>query len=110
MKASRPPTPFEQKVYDALMKIPRGKITTYRLLGEALGCRSAQAIGQALKRNPYAPGVPCHRVIRSDHSLGGFQGDRTGPSILKKIRLLQQEGVLFDSEGFLMNPDLIIKL
>lgn len=109
MKQSRPPTTFEQKVYDALLLIPKGRVTTYKLLGRSLRCRSSQAIGQALKRNPFAPEVPCHRVIRSDHSLGGFQGNLEGPSIRKKIRLLKQEGVLFDAEGFLMNPDLIIQ-
>ncbi len=65
-------TPFQQKVYDALMLIPKGKVTTYKLLGNYVGCKSAQAIGQALTRNPDAPGVPCHRVIKTDMTIGGY--------------------------------------
>ena len=59
-------TPFRQRVYDALCRVPRGRVTTYKLLGEAIGCASSRAIGQALRNNPFAPEVPCHRVIRTD--------------------------------------------
>ena len=62
-------TNFQNKVYEALLEIPIGKITTYKLLGAYIGCKSSQAIGQALKRNPFAPDVPCHRVIKSDLRL-----------------------------------------
>ena len=64
------PTTFQQKVYDALLLIPKGKVTTYKMLGDFINCRSAQAIGQALTRNPYAPKVPCHRVIKTDGTIG----------------------------------------
>ncbi len=110
MKNQRTPTLFEQKIYDALLHIPKGRVTTYKLLAQTLRCRSAQAIGQALKRNPFAPEVPCHRVIRSDHHLGGFQGKRAGASIREKTRLLEQEGVLFNPEGFLIDPDRIVQI
>jgi methylated-DNA-[protein]-cysteine S-methyltransferase len=72
MNQAQSVTPFQQKVYDALMLIPRGKVTTYKLLGDFIGCRSAQAIGQALTRNPHAPEVPCHRVIKTDMTIGGY--------------------------------------
>ncbi|MCB9807571.1 MGMT family protein [Candidatus Peribacteria bacterium] len=65
-------TPFQQKVYDALLLIPCGKVTTYKLLGDFIGCKSAQAIGQALTKNPHAPEVPCHRVIKTDGTIGGY--------------------------------------
>lgn len=95
----REPTEFEREVYDALHLIPRGKVTTYGLLGRHLSCGSAQAIGQALKRNPFAPDTPCHRVVRSDLSIGGFSGERSGAPIDRKERLLRSEGVEFLDDG-----------
>lgn len=70
---------------------------TYLGLARALGCRSCQAVGQALKRNPFAPAVPCHRVIRSDYNIGGFAGARDGEKVLRKLALLAEEGVLFEN-------------
>ena len=99
MNPGRPPTEFETSVYDALLKIPKGKVTTYKALGVFLNCGSAQAIGQALKRNPFAPKVPCHRVVRTDRSIGGFAGQTEGAKITKKKRLLAEEGVTFSPEG-----------
>ena len=86
-------TPFQRKVYLALLDVPRGATISYKELGERIGCKSAQAIGQALKRNIFAPDVPCHRVIASDGSIGGFHGERRGEMIDKKLKLLQSEGV-----------------
>lgn len=88
-------TEFQRKVYLALLDVPRGATISYKELGERIGCRSAQAIGQALKRNPFAPDVPCHRVIASDGSIGGFHGERDGEMIDKKLKLLHSEGVDF---------------
>ena len=96
---TRPPTSFEEEVYAALREIPAGRVATYAELARRLGCGSAQAVGQALKRNPFAPEVPCHRVIRSDRSLGGYSGKRRGVRVERKRRLLEQEGVRFDKEG-----------
>lgn len=84
-------TDFQRKVYLALLDVPRGETISYKELGLRIGCRSAQAIGQALKRNPFAPEVPCHRVIASDGSIGGFHGQRAGEMIEKKIGLLEEE-------------------
>ncbi len=90
-------TAFQASVYDAVRLIPRGKVTTYGLLADYLGCRSCQAVGQALKRNPFAPEVPCHRVIASDMTVGGFNGHRSGPEVQRKIEMLLEEEV--DLEG-----------
>lgn len=89
-------TAFQRRVYLALLEVPRGTTITYRELGERIGCRSAQAIGQALKRNPFAPYVPCHRVIASNGAVGGFHGQTEGAMIQKKLRLLREEGVVID--------------
>lgn len=86
-------TDFQRKVYLALLDVPRGATISYKELGERIGCRSAQAIGQALKRNPFAPDVPCHRVISANGAIGGFYGKRDGEMIDKKRRLLLSEGV-----------------
>ncbi|MDZ4401061.1 MGMT family protein [Prosthecobacter sp.] len=88
-------TPFQQRVYEFIREVPRGKVTTYRAIAKALHCRSAQAIGQALKRNPLAPEVPCHRVIRADLTLGGYSGQTAGKKMREKLALLKSEGVEF---------------
>lgn len=89
-------TDFQRKVYLALLDVPRGSTISYRELGERIGCHSAQAIGQALKRNPFAPDVPCHRVIRSDGTIGGFYGKTEGKMIERKRKLLEEERLAND--------------
>lgn len=84
-------TEFQRRVYLELLKVPAGKSITYRELANRIGCRSAQAVGQALKRNPFAPAVPCHRVVASDGSLGGYFGERSGEKLEQKRRLLEEE-------------------
>jgi len=80
---------FNERVWAMTARVPRGRITTYGTLAKALGSpRAARAVGQALHRNPYAPDVPCHRVVGSDGRLTGFAG-----GVEKKRRLLQAEGV-----------------
>lgn len=103
MNPERPPTEFENRVFGATSGIPRGKVTTYLELARHLNCGSAQAIGQALKRNPFAPEVPCHRVVRSDLSLGGFHGQTGGPEIERKRQILLSEGVEVSPEGEIPN-------
>ena len=87
-------TEFQRRVYLALLDIPSGETTSYGQLAQRIGCKSAQAVGQALKRNPFAPDVPCHRVIASDGSIGGYFGKRGGEEIERKRQLLQQEQIL----------------
>ena len=85
------------KVYEVTSRIPRGKVATYGWVARQIGCKSAQAVGGALRVNPFAPKVPCHRVVASDGSLHGFAGHTSGPLLMKKHRLLREEGVKFDS-------------
>jgi len=88
-------TPFRQRVFEALLEVPRGSVTTYGALAVRIGCSSARAVGGALRHNPLAPEVPCHRVVASDLTLGGFAGQRSGEMIEKKRALLKAEGVYF---------------
>ena len=86
---------FNEEVYSLLKKVPKGKVTTYKMLAEALGTKAYRAVGQAMRCNPYAPKVPCHRVVKSDGSIGGFSGstDPNGKEIKTKINMLRKEGV-----------------
>ena len=74
-----------------LLNVPAGATITYGELARRIGCRSAQTVGQALKRNPFAPEIPCHRVIASNGSIGGYFGEREGEMIEHKRRLLNEE-------------------
>jgi len=82
---------FRERVYECVKLIPTGRVSTYKdianLLGEPNSCR---AVGQALKTNPFSPVVPCHRVIKSDGKVGGFQGT---PNSKEKVMMLEKEGV-----------------
>lgn len=99
MTADRKPTDFEMAVYEIVRTIPRGKVTTYGRITELLGRGTARSVGTALSKNPYAPEVPCHRVVRVDGSLGGFDGHTSGPRLDDKRRMLEQEGVVFRQDG-----------
>ncbi len=81
-------SPLANRCYQRLREVPAGALTTYRDLAHAVGSRAYRAIGQILHRNPYAPKVPCHRVIASDGQLGGFAG-----GVDKKQRMLRAEGI-----------------
>jgi len=98
------------KLYQLLKKVPKGKVTTYKALAQALGTQAYQAVGQAMKNNPYAPKVPCHRVVKSDGSIGGFMGKTRGPAIRKKKKLLQKEGIKFDEDKIKNFEEIIEKL
>ena len=84
-------TPFQRRVYLELLNVPAGETITYGELARRVGCRSAQAVGQALKRNPFAPMVPCHRVVATDGSIGGYFGERAGEQIERKRALIEAE-------------------
>lgn len=79
---------FNESVYELISQIPRGKVSTYGFIAEKLRTKAYRAVGNACHVNPYAPAVPCHRVVKSDGSIGGFA---SGSS--KKIKLLNKEGV-----------------
>ena len=81
-------TEFQIKVWKYLKTIPKGKVKTYKQVAIAINRpKSARAVANACAKNPYAPIVPCHRVIRSDGTLGGFSspgGTKTKKKLLKK--------------------------
>lgn len=117
-------TDYQSRVYGLLKQIPEGKISTYAMMSQALGS-SPRAVGGALRRNPFAPQVPCHRVIQADgvstqprvadeseltgllQYVGGFKGEwQKAPSGLNqtmKLDILAKEGVKFDKDGFLLD-------
>lgn len=79
----------DKDVYQLLLQIPEGKTTTYGDLAAALGNPLAsRLIGRILGRNPNPITVPCHRVVKSDGTLGGYRG-----GIDKKLELLKKEGI-----------------
>ena len=80
---------FQDKVLKLTSMIPRGKITTYGEIARVLST-APQAVGQALKNNPNPIVIPCHRVVKSDGTIGGFSMDG---GIQKKIELLEKEGI-----------------
>ncbi len=84
-------TKFQKKVWKYIKSIPSGKVKTYKQIAIAIKSpKSARAVANACGKNPYAPKIPCHRVIRSDGGLGGYSG-RGG--IKTKLRLLRSEKV-----------------
>jgi methylated-DNA-[protein]-cysteine S-methyltransferase len=88
-------TDFQKRVYSECSKIPKGKVSTYGKLSKRLKS-SPRAVGQALRVNPFAPKVPCHRVVSSTGAIGGFMGKTEGKEISKKIKLLKSEGVIVE--------------
>ena len=85
-------TKFQIKVWKYLKTIPKGKVLSYKQVAIAINRpKSSRAVANACSKNPYSPKVPCHRVIKSDGSLGGF----SAPGGIKaKKKLLKKEGFL----------------
>lgn len=101
-------TLFQEKVWKALQEIPRGKVSTYQDVAKAIGSPQAyRAVGHACNQNPFAPRVPCHRVVASGGKIGGFAN-----GLRAKIKILQQENVRvkngqivdFESKHFIFKP------
>ena len=78
-------TPFQQQVWQALLQIPYGTTVTYGQLAKQLGCKSAQAVGGAVGRNPISILIPCHRVVGADGSLTGYAGGTERKEALLKL-------------------------
>ena len=94
---------FERRVLLADHQIPRGRVMTYGGLAAKVGVPGgARAVGNVMAGNPFPLVIPCHRVIRSDGSLGGFGG-----GLPMKKALLEREGVAFDRKGRVL-PDYIL--
>ena len=79
---------FNQEVWNLCKEVPKGKVTTYKLIATKLKTKAYRAVGNALNKNPYAPVVPCHRVVKSNGEVGGFAKGTN-----KKIELLKKEGI-----------------
>ena len=94
---------FAQSVLLADKNIPRGRVMTYGGLAESVGVAGgARAVGNVMAGNPFPLVIPCHRVVRSDGSLGGFGGGRS-----MKRALLAMEGVRFDPKGRVFSEDIL---
>lgn len=94
--------PFQQRVLLAEYGIPRGFVSTYGRMAAHLGVAGgARAVGNALATNPFPIVIPCHRAIRSDGTLGGYQG-----GLAMKRALLEQDGVVIDERGRVRLPRL----
>ncbi|KAL2849473.1 6-O-methylguanine DNA methyltransferase [Aspergillus pseudoustus] len=106
-------TSFRKRTYMCLLGIPRGRWTTYAAMAKHLNS-SARAVGTAMRMNPFAPGVPCHRVLNVDGGLGGYmgtppekdkgkkgigKGNKSPGNLERKRRILESEGVVFDATG-----------
>jgi methylated-DNA-[protein]-cysteine S-methyltransferase len=86
-------TGFQREIFQALMEIPFGKTRTYGDLAEPFGGKDhAQAVGQAVGSNPIPILIPCHRVLRHDHSLGGFSGGLSHKATLLRLEGLDVDG------------------
>lgn len=101
-------SPYRKQILMLLAQVPRGRFTYYKSLGQGWTqvygtgkINNARAVGAAMRNNPFAPVVPCHRVIAADNKIGGFGGDwgEDGKHANEKVRLLREEGVKFDSHG-----------
>lgn len=80
---------FEGAVYEALLMVPLGKVISYGDLAKKAGFpKAARAVGSALNKNPFAPKVPCHRVVKSSGEIGGFVHGTE-----RKIAILRSEGI-----------------
>ncbi len=87
---------FRERVYQITKKIPRGKVATYGQIARLAGSpKAARAVGFFMKTNPFAPTVPCHRVVASDGKLTGYSA---GKGIATKKEMLAVEGVLFHKD------------
>lgn len=97
-------TDFKKQVYKTIKKIPKGKVSTYKQIAISIGKpKSSRAVGNALNKNPNAPEVPCHRVVKSDGSLGGYvKGEENKKSLLKK------EGIEFKENKINLNKFLFL--
>ena len=96
-------TEFEREVLLTAFKIPNGKVSTYKRIAEKVGRPLAyRAVGNALHKNPLAPIIPCHRVVRSD---GGFGGEKKGAESRRKR--LEKEGILIVNGRVKINRNIL---
>ena len=89
-------TKFQRMVWNGIANIPKGNVLTYQELANEIGYPdSVRAVATACGKNPYAPEIPCHRVVRKDGSLGGYSANG---GINKKKEMLENEGHKFNKD------------
>ena len=97
-------TEFERAVLVATFKIPKGKVSTYKRIAQKIGKpRAYRAAGNALHKNPLAPIVPCHRVVKSD---GGFGGEKRGAE--SRRNLLKKEGIPIENGRVQISEEILV--
>ncbi|KAJ3777039.1 methylated-DNA--cysteine S-met [Lentinula raphanica] len=106
-------TEHQWNVYDFTKSIPCGKVSTYADVCRVVG-GSPRSVGNALRNNPFAPYVPCHRVISSSLYIGGFLGEwgpdsKTKTQCHRKLAILKEEGVAFTEKGYLRERERVWK-
>ena len=89
---------FNFKVLKEVSEIPYGEFRTYKEIGESIGTKGYRAVGNALNRNPLPLIIPCHRVVKSDMTIGGFRG-----GLEMKKELLKREGIRFNGNKIIRN-------
>jgi len=100
----RDKTEFERAVLVATFKIPKGKVSTYKRIAEKIGKPHAyRAVANALHKNPLAPIVPCHRVVKSD---GGFGGEKKGAE--SRRNLLEKEGIPIENGRVQISEEIFV--
>ena len=103
---------LEEQVFLNLKKIPKGKITTYKELAHGVGIKAYRLIGKILQKNPSSylvkGNIPCHRVVKSDGTIGGFFGETKGNMINMKKDLLEKEGIRFGGKNKIIDFDKIL--
>jgi len=94
---------FEREVLAAAFEIPRGKVSTYKRIAEKIGRpRAYRAVGNALHKNPLAPIVPCHRVVKSNGMIAGSK-----ESIDARRRLLEEEGIPLEGKLVKLSKEIL---
>jgi len=100
----RDKTGFERAVLVATFKIPKGKVSTYKRIAERIGKpHTYRAVGNTLHKNPLAPIVPCHRVVKSD---GGFGGEKKGAE--SRRNLLEKEGIPIENGRVKISEEILV--
>ena len=91
---------LEHEVYEKLLQVPKGKVTTYSELAKAVGLKNGQrAIGRIMNKNPFPVIVPCHRVILSNGKIGGYAwGEKIKTNMLSKEGIKIKNGKILDSD------------
>lgn len=96
-------TSFQDKILKQIKKIPRGYVSTYKMVARACGKpKAVRSVGRACAQNSYLISIPCHRVIRSSGEIGNYQKGRAA-----KVKILKSEGIKIKSGRFIAEPNQI---